>query len=334
MRLVHALLLLLALGAPARGQGLMPVPLPQGVQLIGSAGEPVTQTVFAEARPAVEGRAAVRDGAGWGFVNLAGVWVAQPRYDDVRDFRDGRAAVKRDGLWGFIDVEGLEVIPPTYPEVRDFSEGFAAVRLPASRSGLFGARVRWAVIRRDGSRAHPATFFSAGLFQEGRMPVQVATGAFGLGRSWGYADSTGTLVLAPRFSAARSFSHGVALVQQGRTSTMIDASGNAVAPVDLPLFFVHVNGRARVSDGRLWGFIDERGQTAIALRYTQALDFSEGLAAVSEDGQLWGYVDPSGTWAIPPRFSRASPFRGGLARVTLDGRVSVIDPSGRVVFSR
>lgn len=334
MRFVLVLLLTLGLVSSAAAQGVMPVPAPQGVILIGTSGEPVSRTVFADGRPAVDGLAAMRDGAGWGFVDASGTWVVQPRYDDVRDFRDGRAAVKRGGVWGFIDRDGQEVIPPMYPEVRDFNEGFAAVRLPASRSGLFGARVRWAVVRRDGSRAHPATFFGAGLFQEGRIPVQVATGAFGLGRLWGYADTTGTLVLPPRFTSARSFSHGVALVQQGRSNALINASGDVLAPIDFPLFFVHVNGRARVSDGRLWGFLDERGQLTIPLRYTQALDFSEGLAAVSEDGQRWGYIDPSGAWAIPPSFSRATPFRGGLARVTLDGRVSVIDPTGRVLYSR
>ncbi len=68
---------------------------------------------------------------------------------------------------------------------------------------------------------------------------------------------------------------------------------------------------------------------AIPFIYDEALDFSDGLAAVCLNGK-WGYIDKTGAEIIPPIYSVAQPFSEGLAVVGLeaDGLVGYIDKTG------
>ena len=53
--------------------------------------------------------------------------AAPPRYDWVGAFSDGRAAVRIGGLYGFVDTDGREVVAPQYRIVEDYKFGFAQV---------------------------------------------------------------------------------------------------------------------------------------------------------------------------------------------------------------
>ncbi len=82
--------------------------------------------------------------------------------------------------------------------------------------------------------------------------------------------------------------------------------------------------------GAAWGYIDNRGKTAIAPRFESALPYSEGLAAVKREGR-WGYIDRTGSEVIPIRYRRAESFHNGVAVVDTglpDHPVGLIDASG------
>lgn len=59
--------------------------------------------------------------------------------------------------------------------------------------------------------------------------------------------------------------------------------------------------------------------------------FSNGLAAVSEDGKLFGYINNQGQTIIPFEFSTALPFKDGLAIVQKGKKFGIIDTKGNVV---
>lgn len=81
----------------------------------------------------------------------------------------------------------------------------------------------------------------------------------------------------------------------------------------------------------LWGYIDTKGNVAIAPRFSDATPFSHGLAAV-RDNDLWGYIDTKGQWVIPARYDSARAFgKQGRALVEHQGGVALIDRSGKVL---
>jgi hypothetical protein len=79
------------------------------------------------------------------------------------------------------------------------------------------------------------------------------------GGRYGYADSTGAMIIPARFDLADTFSEGLALVGQ---------------------------------DGR-FGYIDSRGDFAIPAAYRHALPFHDGYAAV-RNGGVWMFLDRQG----------------------------------------
>ena len=86
-------------------------------------------------------------------------------------------------------------------------------------------------------------------------------------------------------------------------------------------------------DGK-YGFMSSNCQIVIPIQYAEALDFTEGLAAV-KIGPRWGYINESGAVVIPAQFARAWHFSDGLASVKLDERSPLwgfVDKRGQVVI--
>jgi hypothetical protein len=92
------------------------------------------------------------------------------------------------------------------------------------------------------------------------------------------------------------------------------------------IFYAHKqiqfgNGLARfgkVKDRKLlYGYMNTKGKVLIPAKYTDATQFSEGLAAVKDkETQLWGYINLEGNLIIPFQFSEASFFSEGLAAIS------------------
>jgi WG containing repeat len=83
-----------------------------------------------------------------------------------------------------------------------------------------------------------------------------------------------------------------------------------------------------------YGFMDANCQMVIPAQYTEAFDFTEGLAAV-KIGQKWGYIDQAGVVVIPAQFAGAFHFSDGLASVRLNENSPLwgfIDKAGKVVI--
>ena len=89
-------------------------------------------------------------------------------------------------------------------------------------------------------------------------------------------------------------------------------------------------GFAIVMTGRKRGYINEKGEVAIALQYDDARNFAEGLAAVKKDGH-WGFVDPKGTLTIPLQYTDAFFFHDGIARVSDGTKGFYIDKNNKWV---
>jgi hypothetical protein len=80
-------------------------------------------------------------------------------------------------------------------------------------------------------------------------------------------------------------------------------------------------------EGSLWGYRNEKGQTAIPARFDSAGSFSEGLARVRVSGK-WGFVNTLGEMTIQPQFDQARFFQGGYAKVQQGSQWGYVDVKG------
>jgi len=216
--------------------------------------------------------------------------------------------------WGYINAQGEWVIEPSFAWTTPFREERAAV----SDDG-----VCWRFITPQGAAAFEPQFCRTGwpstTLETGQILPQAATGYFSEGLvpvldegSVAYANREGVVSIRGAFSAAYPFAEG--------------------------------RGRIRTRE-HIYGFVDRDGALVIPAIYEDALDFSEGLAAVAirdANGQRrWGYIDREGAWAIEPQLYRAHPFSDGLAAFEADpashrdghyAAAGYLDPTGAIAI--
>jgi len=90
-----------------------------------------------------------------------------------------------------------------------------------------------------------------------------------------------------------------------------------------------INGMARVSKDKKFGFIGTDGKILIPLKYNNAHNFSEGVAAVKED--KWGFINEKGNYVIPAKYDDAVTFYQGNAVVAEGTKRYYIDHEGKYI---
>ncbi|WP_294482976.1 WG repeat-containing protein [uncultured Ruminococcus sp.] len=85
-----------------------------------------------------------------------------------------------------------------------------------------------------------------------------------------------------------------------------------------------------------YGYINEKGEIAIAPQYDRAYGFSEGLACVSvekEGDELTGFINKKGEVVIDMQYDGATDFKDGIAEVFLGDHVGFIDKKGKYIIN-
>ena len=79
------------------------------------------------------------------------------------------------------------------------------------------------------------------------------------------------------------------------------------------------------------GYIDEKNNIVIDLKYELAMSFFEGLAVVGLNGKV-GFIDHTGKEVIPIMYDAATHFEDGEAKVKKDGKWGTIDKDNNVTW--
>jgi tetratricopeptide (TPR) repeat protein len=133
------------------------------------------------------------------------------------------------------------------------------------------------------------------------------------------------VIVAPRYTDARAFAHGLAAVCVGKDKwRFINTRGEFA--FDATFFSVGSFSAAGLAPARKarkdkTGYINTQGEWAIAPQfdivpnYTDALAFGDaGVAPVSIDGDKFGLIDTRGEWVLKPTYGRIRNFNAeGLA---------------------
>jgi hypothetical protein len=245
----------------------------------------------------------------YGYMDRTGRMRIDFKYANAAPFHDGLAAVKlSDGLsaydWGYVDTNGTTIIAPRFDQAGSFAKGLAYVEATAN-----GNQIVPAVIDRKGNvvvdkpfiMEWSSAFFGVPSLEQFRKRQQMV-----------FDD-----ILVPR--------------HDGPTRGYMDAANRLVIPgARFQTLGVFREGRAPVSIGGRFGYIDTAGKVVIEPQFAAAGPFHEGHAIVRDDAGRTGYVRLDGTLAIEPLWlEEAYPFSAGRARVRLNGQYGFLDTTGR-----
>jgi hypothetical protein len=161
---------------------------------------------------------------------------------------------------------------------------------------------------------------------------------------WGYIDITGNVVMKPQFDYACDFSEGLAAIQLGTEYYRVPRD-KSLQPEKITKAeaesLSECDGELDIHEGK-FGYINTCGEMVISLLYDNALEFSEGLAAVNVGEKFgccgefypgsWGYIDRSGDTVIALQFDFAGDFSEGLAHVESGRQSGFIDKGGKYVI--
>jgi len=172
---------------------------------------------------------------------------------------------------------------------------------------------KWGYAAAKGSFVIPAEFdaalpFKNGLAKVGLVDEELPEIDSRPNIKWGYIDENANVVVELRYFDINEFHEGLA----------------AVAVIDNKKPPYRVYGRSLDYANVRWGFVDRTGKIAVPPSFSNAGDFSEGLAAVNaivkndftcETPRNYGYIDKTGAFVIQPQFAFAAEFHNGRAKV-------------------
>lgn len=235
--------------------------------LVDAEGLPLTGFRFDECDPAFsDGRARVRLGDRWGFVEPSGELVISLRFDRAQPFSEGLAFVHEAGLTSYIDPKGHRRIPATVEAAGPFREGRAWLRYGADQVGF---------IDRKGAVVSEPRWREAQDMCEGRAWVRDPKTNL-----WGAIDVSGRLVIPPEFEDPAPFHDGLARVARDGSYGLIDPKGQEVVPIRYAQLGELSEDRISFStrQGGAVGVLLRDGKVLVPERYAQISSFQNGLA--------------------------------------------------------
>jgi WD40 repeat protein len=235
-------------------------------------------------------------GVVYGLVNMSGGVV----YDAVggRSTSEGWFAVRKNNRWGYLDSDYDERIAPTFEEAGIFQSGIAVVK-----KGKYGfiLKTGFPLPGTGFNYDHAEPFDNRGMAKVVQYGVTFYIDKKGKRLSVTAGGGSSTIPMPTQISANPSLDVG-------------DTKEAAKS--------VAIEGMSRFQDAKsgLFGFKDENAKVVVNPSYMNAMDFSEGLAAVCREvgsGNLkWGFINKTGLEVIPPIFDKVlQPFNNSLAVV-------------------
>ncbi len=276
--------------------------------------------------------------SGWGVIDSTGKELIPFKYQKIKYFgnKEGHFfAVKENGYWGVLNQKGEQVIPIIYDEVKYLKNDVKNLFLASfyhPQSGYVDNR---------GNVIANAQYIDAYPYQGGFARVQHRNG------KWMYLNSKGKAITSLKFQETRSFSENLAAVKIDDLWGFIDTTGKIVIK---PRFlsvsnFCEGKAVARIATksylGGLFGhnsrtgYIDRNGQFIIKPKFSYCRSFSKNRAVVCKR-KRYMVINQEGKSVTGKRFHGIEPFNEyNLAVVRgRDGREGLINRNGKTVVSR
>lgn len=274
-----------------------------------------------------------------GFIDTTGKFAFSNKFEYAGDFHCGRAYVRKvtDGKskFGFIDNSGRLVIPYIYDEVEDFSCNRALV----NDDGIWKVIDKYGTVVMNDSLLMTETEIidvsAESKRWEDTEPPQFFDGLMQVRTSekYGYADTSGNIVIPCSYYSASYFSDGVAIV----AADTIDGGLRYKGFNTLDNLYNSLPPGPREYR---WSIINTVGHVVFKVDGNYSLDlnrdFSNRLLPVQDSLGRWGFINTTGKVVIMPQFyNEPQSFSDGISIIQVngkqDGYILLVNTLGNIV---
>jgi len=157
-----------------------------------------------------------------------------------------------------------------------------------------------------------------------------------VGEYWGFIDTTGAIVIEPKFYTTLPFGDGKLagfLDEASGDWGFINEKGEVVIEpqYDVVREFAK-NGLALVINVKSHGFINEKGEVAVPIELEYADSFTDHGLALVRVNEKYGWIDETGALVIDAVYDWASDFnKSGIAKVKIGDESFSINLQGKEV---
>ena len=115
----------------------------------------------------------------------------------------------------------------------------------------------------------------------------------------GYINIKGEWIIKPTFDSVQTFYKGFARVVKNNKKGLINSNGEIVLKIKYKDIGYAEDSTIIVRKNKTDQFFDLKLNKFIKGNFTEAFEFSEGLAAVQNNQKKWGFINKKGTLIIP-----------------------------------
>ena len=260
----------------------------------------------------------------WGYINIRGEWVINPMFKFASGFSEDYAGViDLYGDYVYIDRTGKKVITSYSKKILKagtaFSEGIVSVMVDVN-----GAQ-NYTYLGTNGKAVFDISKLplTKGISYDSRQYLQIAT-----------PFRNGKAVIMRITNAALDAKENT---KYRETAYIIDPSRSILAAIpqglDVSPAGFDENMRIVVTNGSgLYGLVDEFGSMVIPCNYLRLLHCEGDLYLACNQSGFWGYLNKNGARVIDFKYSSAMPFSEGLAAVYDGSAWGFINVFGQTVI--
>ncbi len=257
----------------------------------------------------------------WGCVDSFGKIVIELKYDALDKFDTfGRARVIFGEKFGVVDCGGRTIIPAAY----DYIDTFDRLNVTVAQVGD-----KYGIIDYNHNVVAPFEYDYIYPFKNEVSTVAYKNGNFGI------VSLTGEPFTEFEYKYMEEFQNGIALAYDDCGYGYINHYGQEIIKLEHDEVKQGTTTSVFLKKENKWALFSSSGQNLTGYNYTNANNFSNGLASVSlttSVGESYGYVNDSGDVVIPFIYSMAQDFKYGKAIVSKGKYSGIIDIEGNEVI--
>jgi hypothetical protein len=154
---------------------------------------------------------------------------------------------------------------------------------------------------------------------------------------YGYIDSTGTVIIPPKYKGAGEFSEGLAPVRENGYYGYIDETGKyAIAP-QYDYAERIINGLGVIYKKRKAGILKKNGTILLPFKFQNIEILDNGMAVVTTETNMKGLINRNGNLIIDTSHFKISEFNDGIATALKENvkkwqdNAGAFDSTGKIV---